>query len=168
MTRAKQQGASGVGRPILAAAAFRRPALVLKPLSRPADESVVANQKPQRQLRRLADADARRVFYFSGDRPQRLPHRLFAAGIARRPRLKRTPDARGAVFGELQPSLAQGIHLLLAPGRLHHPIRSVPGPEKQMAQFVRHSESQQYARFAVMLLGGVLNRLEVGDRKSVV
>src|ERR1035441_6451280 len=95
----------------------------------------------------------------------RRDRRLFAAAIERRTCLKRAPDSRGALFGKPQPSLAQGIHLLLAPGRLHHPSRSVPGTEKKMAQFVRHDESQQYARVAVMPLGRGLDRLEVGGRQ---
>jgi len=60
----------------------------------------------------------------------------------RRPRIKRRANPLPTVVGEFQPSLAQGVHLLITPCRLHHAIGSVAHAEQQMAQFVRHHEPQ--------------------------
>ena len=58
------------------------------------------------------------------------PYHLFA----RRPRVEHLLDTRCVFFVELQPSLAQSIHLPLTPSCLHHPIRHVPGAWKKVAQ----------------------------------
>src|ERR1035441_4957883 len=55
------------------------PTPALKSLSRPAHKPVAADQKAQRQLGRLLDADTRSGVDFESDGPRRLPHHQLAA-----------------------------------------------------------------------------------------